>query len=229
MGTIISLAPGLPDELQSTYASWPAGFFDPRFNVDGISDPVVIPPAYGLAGTGLETYTGEGPISYWNNYVAVVEMGGHGSFRDPRLGIDIRVPPGEDEVRDKLAPLRQYQRTLVAPAPPAGSFDPAAAEAGRVVFETVAECAGCHTGAALGGGGRVHDPSATGMDPLYAERGTTGGYRATPLRGLWQHAPYFHDGSARTLTDVIEHYDAYLGLDLSSEQKRVLLEYLRSL
>jgi len=229
VGTIISLTPGLPDELRATYAAWLTGFFDPRFNVDGISDPVVIPPAYGLARAGLETYTAEGPISYWNNYVAVVEMGGHGSFRDPRLGIDIRVPPAEDEVRDKLAPLRKYQRTLEAPAPPQGSFDPEAAEEGRVVFETVGRCADCHTGPALGGGGRVHAPAATGMDPTYAERGTTGGYRATPLRGLWQHAPYFHDGSATTLSDVVEHYDAYLDLGLSVDEKRVLLAYLASL
>lgn len=228
VGTIVSLTPGLPDELRPVYASWPRGFFDPRFNVDGISDPVVIPPAYGLAQAGLETYTAEGPVSYWNNYVAVVEMGGHGSFSDPRLGIDIRVPPDEDEVRDKLGPLRHYQRTLAAPPPPAGSFDPAAAVEGRIVFET-GGCAECHAGPALGGGGRVHDPAATGMDPVYATRGTTGGYRATPLRALWQHAPYFHDGSATTLTDVIDHYDAHLDLGLDPEEKRVLLEYLRSL
>lgn len=229
VGTIISLTPGLPDDLRPIYASWAPGFFDPRFNVDGISDPVVIPPAYGLARAGLETYTGEGPISYWNSYVAVVEMGGHGSFSDPRLGIDIRVPAGEDEVRGKLAPLRQYQRTLAAPPPPAGSFDPTAAREGEVVFRTVGGCADCHTGPALGSGGRVHDPAATGMDPLYASRGTTGGYRATPLRGLWQHAPYFHDGSAATLTDVIEHYDGHLDLGLSDAEKTVLEEYLRSL
>lgn len=229
VGTIISLTPGLPEELRPVYGSWPAGFFDPRFNVDGISDPVVIPPAYGLASVELETYTAEGPISYWNNYVAVVEMGGHGSFRDPRLGIDISVPPGEDEVRDKLGPLGDYQRTLVAPSPLAGSFDVAAAAQGKGVFQTAARCAECHAGPALGGDGRLHAPSATGMDPAYAARGTTGGYRATPLRGLWQHAPYFHDGSAATLTDVVDHYDAHLDLGLSAEQKRVLLEYLKSL
>lgn len=228
VGTIVSMTPGLPDELGPTYASWPPGFFDPRFNVDGISDPVVIPPAYGLARAGLETYTAEGPISYWNNYVAVVEMGGHGSFRDPRLGIDIRVPRREDEVRDKLAPLRAYQRSLDAPPPPPGTFDPEEARRGRVVFVR-SGCARCHSGPALGGGGRVHAPSATGMDPTYAERGTTGGYRATPLRGLWQHPPYFHDGSAETLSDVVEHYDIHFALGLSSDEKRLLLAYLASL
>lgn len=229
VGTIISLTPGLPDDLRPIYESWPAGYFDPRFNVDGISGPVLIPPAYGLAQAGLETYTAEGPISYWNNYVAVVEMGGHGSFRDARLGIDIRVPPQEDEVRSKLPPLRQYQRSLQAPPPPPGSFDPVAAREGEVVFRTVGGCAACHTGPALGGGGRIHAAGATGVDPLYASRGTTGGYRATPLRGLWHRPPFFHDGSAATLAAVIDHYDGHLELGLSAQEKQVLLEYLKSL
>jgi hypothetical protein len=105
VGEIISLAPGLPAELQPIYAQWPRGFYDARFNFDGISDPAVIPPAYGLHGVDLETYTGEGPLSYWNAYVAVTQMHGHGSFKDDRLGIDIRVPPQEDLVKSKLPAL----------------------------------------------------------------------------------------------------------------------------
>jgi len=229
VGTIVSLTPGLPEALRDVYGSWPPGFFDPRFNVDGISDPVVIPPAYGLEGVPLETYTGEGPVSYWNNYVAVMEMHGHGSFSDPRLGIDLRVAAEEDEVADKLLPLFHYQRTLRAPSPPAGSFDPVAAAAGRQLFEGVAQCSACHAGATLSGGEELHAPSATGMDPRYAARGTTGAYRATPLRGLWQHGPYFHDGSAASLAAVVEHYDKVLSLDLTAQQKGVLVEYLKSL
>lgn len=229
VGTIVSLTPGLPDGLRGVYASWAPGFFDPRFNVDGISDPVVIPPAYGLAGVGLETYTGEGPISYWNNYVAVVEMHGHGSFHDPRLGIRIEVPPQEDEVKKKLPALRAYQLTLEAPAPPAGSFDPAAARRGEELFRGAARCAECHAGPRFTDGGNLHAPEETGMDPAYAQRGTTGGYRATPLRGLWQHAPYFHDGSAETLLDVVEHYDQALELGLTAQERADLVEYLKSL
>ncbi|HEX7088483.1 MAG TPA: c-type cytochrome [Longimicrobiales bacterium] len=229
VGTIVSLAPGLPDELRPVYASWPPGTFDPRFNIDGISDPVLIPPAYGLAGVGLETYTGEGPISYWNNYVAVLEMHGRGSFFDPRLGVRVTVPPSEDEVKRKLPALRVYQHTLEAPAPPPGSFDADAAARGAKLFRTAARCADCHAGPRLAGGGNLHAPAETGMDPAYAARGTTGKYRATPLRGLWQHPPYFHDGSAATLADVVEHYDAVLGLGLSAAQKADLIEYLKSL
>lgn len=229
VGTIISLTPGLPPALQPVYASWQPGFYDPRFNIDGINGPVVLPPAYGLHGVGLETYTGEGPVSYWNAYVAVTQMHGQGSFSDPRLGIDIRVPPQDDLVRKKLPALRQYQLSLESPAPPPGSFDAQAAARGKVVFNTVAECASCHAGPLLTDHGNLHDPTETGMDPSYAQRTTTKQYRTTPLRALWQHPPYFHDGSAATLAEVVEHYDDFLGLGLSAEQKADLVEFLKSL
>lgn len=229
VGTIISLTPGLPADLAPVYASWPAGFYDARFNFDGINDPTVIPPAYGLHGVGLETYTGEGPISYWNAYVAVTQMHGAGSFSDPRLGIRIRVPRREDLVSSKLPALRAYQHSLEAPAPPPGSFDAAAAARGRALFEGEAGCADCHAGRRLTDGGRLHDPDETGMDATHAERGTTGQYRTTPLRALWQHAPYFHDGSAETLEEVVEHYEDALDLDLTTAERADLVEYLSSL
>lgn len=229
VGTIVSLAPGLPEQLRSIYGSWPPGFFDPRFNIDGVSDPVVIPPAYGLNGVQLETYTGEGPVSYWNAYVAVLEMHGRGSFSDPELGVSVAVPGGEDRVTPTLEALRQYQLSLEAPAPPSGSFDPAAAARGRVVFSDPARCSVCHEGPRLTDGDELHAPSETGMDPAYASRGTTGRYRTTPLRGLLDHPPYFHDGSAATLVEVVEHYDTTLGLGLTDAQMADLVEYLKSL
>lgn len=120
-GAIIALSPALTSAQKAVYNSWGPGRFDPRFNVDGINGPVVIPPAYGLKGVGFETYTGDGPISYWNNYVAVLEMGGHGNFSDPRLGISITQEP--DLVTSKLPALLAYQLSLAAPPPPPGSFD----------------------------------------------------------------------------------------------------------
>jgi hypothetical protein len=229
VGTIISLTPGLPAHLAPTYASWPRGFYDARFNFDGISDPTVLPPAYGLHGVGLETYTGDGPISYWNQYVAVTQMHGRGSFSDPRIGVDIRVPPQEDEVKKKLPALRQYQLSLETPPPPPGSFDPQAAARGEVVFRQAAGCTKCHAGPQYTDHGNLHDPSETGMDPTHAERSATKQYRTTPLRGLWQHAPYFHDGSAATLADVVEHYNQVRGLGLTPAQKADLIQYLLSL
>src|SRR5215218_7736996 len=141
-GAIIALSPALTSGQKAVYNSWGPGRFDPRFNVDGINGPVLIPPAYGLKGVGFETYTGDGPISYWNNYVAVVEMGGHGSFSDPRLGISITQEP--DLVTPKLPALLQYQLSLATPRPPAGTFDQMAAKRGEALFKGKANCASCH-------------------------------------------------------------------------------------
>jgi hypothetical protein len=211
------------------YNSWGAGRYDPRFNLDGQNTPLVLPPAYGLLGVDKETFTAEGPVSYWNAYVAVTQMHGHGSFSDPRLGINIVQTP--DMVTPKLAALREYQLSLQKPAPPIGSFDVAAAARGRVVFEGVAECASCHTGSLFTdvNTGTLHAPEETGMDPRYAARTSQKAYRTTPLRGLWQHPPYFHDGSAETLDDVVEHYDQVLALGLTEQQKQDLVNYLKSL
>jgi mono/diheme cytochrome c family protein len=174
-----------------------------------------------------ETYTAEGPISYWNAYVAVTQMHGRGDFSDPRLGIAIKQSP--DMVGPKLAALRGYQHSIEAPQPPAGSFDAAAAQRGRAVFDN--GCARCHVGATGtdNNTGTLHAPSETGMDAAYALRTANKQYRTTPLRALWQHPPYFHDGSAATLVNVVDHYDRVLTLRLSAPQKRDLVEYLKSL
>jgi mono/diheme cytochrome c family protein len=201
---------------------------DARFNHDAESHPVLIPPAYGLRDVALETYTGEGPVSYWNAYVAVTQMGGHGSFDDPRLGIHIVQEP--DLVEPELAPLRAYQFSLRKPAAPADIVRSAAAR-GRAVFNGVGRCASCHVPPLYTdiNRGILHDPAETGMSPAYADRTATRKYRTTPLRGLIRHAPYVHDGSAQTLQEVVDHYDATLGLKLSTDQKRDLVEFLKTL
>jgi len=75
----------------------------------------------------------------------------------------------------------------------------------------------------------LHDPAEVGTEPLYAARTATGKYRTTPLRGLFQHAPYFHDGSAPDLLAVVNHYDRLFALNLSESQKADLVEFLKSL
>lgn len=227
-GLIVSLSPFFQDPgAQAVLTSWGPGKFDPRFNVDGINDPVVIPPAYGLAGVALETFTGDGPVSYWNAYVAVTQMHGHGDFTDERIGVS--VDWDEDQVTPLLQPLLEYQLSLTAPSPPPGSFDALGAERGRVVFGD-AGCAGCHSGPLLTDAGqRLHAPQETCMDATLAQRAATGMYRTTPLRALWQHAPYFHDGGAATLEDVVDHYEDCLGLGLTGERRADLVEYLKSL
>ena len=238
VGAILGLSPLLDDP------GWGPGRYDPRHQVfDGRNVvsrhdtmvPVLIPPAFGLKGVGFETYTGDGPISYWNSYVGVSQMGGKGNFSDPRIGLFITQQP--DRVTPKLPALREYQLSLAAPAPPPGSFDAAAASRGERLFNGKADCARCHTpptytDVSSGPDPRaplLHHPDETGVDPQYATRSATGQYRATPLRGAWQHPPYFHDGSAATLAAVVDHYDDVLRLNLSERQKTDLVEFLKSL
>lgn len=227
IGAIIALSPAITPAQKAVYNSWGPGKYDPRYNIDGKNTPIVLPPAYGLAGVRNETFTADGPLSYWNAYVAIVQMHGRGDFSDPRLGIDIRQSP--DLVAPRLAALAAYQHSIPAPPPPAGSFNAAAADRGRVVFAR--SCAGCHVGnsGTDNNAGVLHAPSETGMDGAYAARTANKAYRTTPLRGLWQHPPYFHDGSAATLDAVVEHYNRVRRLNLSGEQKADLVQYLRTL
>jgi mono/diheme cytochrome c family protein len=223
---LAKLRPFTPEQ-KAVLREWPAGTYDPRFNFDGKSTPLVLPPAYGLAAVTNETYTAEGPISYWNNYVAVTQMHGHGNFSDSRLGVNIVQQP--DMVTSKLPALRAYQHSLQAPRGPLPIYERSAAGRGKIVFD--ANCASCHISGNLtdNNNGVLHSPSETGMDSTYAARTTQKRYRTTPLRGLWQHAPYFHDGSAKSLSDVVDHYARVKSLQLSSKQKSDLVKYLKTL
>jgi len=227
VGAIIALSPVLSADKKAVYSSWGPGKYDPRYNQDGKNTPLVIPPAYGLAHVTNDTYTADGSISYWNAYVAVTQMGGQGDFSEPRLRIAVTHSP--DLVGPKLAALRAYQHSLPAPAPPAGSFDVAIAERGRAVFDRT--CASCHVGGSGtdNNSGKLHAPADTGVDGAYAARTANKAYRTTPLRGLWQHPPYFHDGSAATLADVVSHYNRARTLGLNAMQQQDLVEYLKSL
>ena len=224
MGAIVALSPALDDATKAEFNGWGPGKYDPRHHAfDGTnlislnspSLPIVIPPIYGLKGVGFETFTADGPISYWNSYVGVGQMGGQGTFRDPRIGLDIVQSP--DRVTPKLRALLEYQLSLRAPK---GSFNRAAANRGRRLFHNDAGCASCHQPPhftdVLSGPDRtvpfLHDPAEVGMDPAYATRTATGRYRTTPLRGLLQHPPYFHDGSAPDLLAVVNHYDRLFAL-----------------
>ncbi len=248
VGAIVALSPALDEATKAEFRAWGPGKYDPRHHAfDGTniiplnspSLPIVIPPIYDLKGVGYETFTGDGKISYWNAYVGVGQMGGQGNFEDPRIGLVISHTP--DLVTPKLPALLAYQLSLRAPKPAPGTFDADAAERGKDVFRNQARCAACHQGPTLtdvlkdaSRGGRegepfLHHPADVGQDPAYAQRTATGKYRTTPLRGLQQHAPYFHDGSAATLTAVVDHYVRLFGLNLTPGQKADLIEYLKSL
>ena len=216
----------------SVYSSWGPGRYDPRFNIDELNIPVILPPAFGLRHVKREIYTGDDVVSYWNAYVAITQMHGHGQFVDARIGVNKNNPP--DLVSSKLDPLRAYQLSLDAPEPLA-SLDPAAAERGRKVFKDEGRCASCHLGDALTdvNANRLHTAAEVGQNPAYALRSATKLYRTTPLRGLWHPpqltGPYFHDGSAPTLEAVVNHYVQLMGLSLTTQQRADLVVYLKTL
>jgi hypothetical protein len=233
VGAIVALSPAVPASLKAILNSWGPGKYDPRINFDGKNTPLVIPPAFGLRHVARETYTGDGPVSYWNAYVAITQMHGHGTFVDPRIGVSVSNPP--DLVGPKLEALRAYQLSLEAPVPPGGAVDRVAAKRGKDVFMGSGGCVTCHYGDALSdvNDGILHAPAEVGQDPAYALRTATKLYRTTPLRGLWNppqlRGPYFHDGSAATLEQVVDHYVARFNLTLSAQQRADLVAYLKTL
>ena len=223
VGAIIALSPAVDAAEKARLNAWGKGKYDPRHNIDGLDKPVVIPPAYGLAGISKITFTGDGDdIAYWNRYVAVTQMGGLGTFTDPRLPLSV-TNGTEDLISSKLPALQAYQESLAAPPAPAGSFYAAAATRGKLVFEGKGQCAGCHSGPLFTDANlRLHPPTDSVVEPeipSYAARSATKMYRTSPLKGLWQHAPYFHDGSAASLNDVITIYNTKRVLGLTAQEK----------
>ena len=262
IGAIAALAPSVApfaqllgvDEatVRKVFKSWGPGKFDAEllldgkaFQPDGRSAATLIPPAFGLAGVNLHTYTGWGSVTHWNAFVAVLEMQGKGTFYDPRLDDASKFPIAAangfgnvrrepDLVTPKLGALHFYQLAIPAPPPPQGSFDARAAERGKALFaaDGKARCASCHVPPLYTEPGfNLHTPEEIGIDAFQAQRGPEDGYRTTPLRGLWTHTKggFYHDGRFATLRDVVDHYDAFQSLGLSSSEKRDLVEFLKSL
>ncbi len=232
-GAIIALSPALDAPTKAIFNSWGPGKYDPRFNIDKLTKPVVIPPAFGLAGIDRITYTGDGEdIAYWNRYVGVTQMGGLGTFTEPRLNLTV-TNGAVDLVSSRLPALQAYQLSLGAPPAPAGSFESAAATRGKLVSEGQGGCVACHTGPSFTDANvTLHAPGdsmAEPESPSYAARSATRQYPTTPLKGVWQHAPYFHDGSAATREDVARTYNTRRSLGLSEQQIRDLAQYLKSL
>jgi cytochrome c5/mono/diheme cytochrome c family protein len=235
-GAIIALSPALNATMKAVYNSWGKGKYDPRFNQDGKNGPQVIPPAYGLEGMHAITSTGDGDdVSYWNRYVGITQMGGHGTFVEPRTGV--KVTNGtDDQITSKLPALRAYQLSLLPPPPPPGSFDANAAARGKLIFDGAGRCASCHSGAQMTDANeKLHLPSDVvsepepGGTPSYASRSATKRYRTPPLRGLWQHPPYFHNGTAATTEQVVQNYNDKQALGLTAAQISDLAQYLKSL
>lgn len=210
---------------------------------DGTIAANLIPAAFGMQGVNLATYTGWGDMTYWNAFVANLEMHGKGNFSDSRLNNAVQFPIASennfgnvthnpDLITPKLPGLQAYQLSLLAPTPPAGSYDAAGAAAGKVVFQGAGQCATCHISPILTDAGfNLHTAAEIGIDDFEATRSPTGMYRTTPLRGLFARSRggYYHDGRFATLNDVVNHYNSHFNLQLSSQQKSDLVEYLKSI
>ena len=260
VGAIINLAPDLSavadllevDQatVRAVVTAWGPGKFDAQlfldgkaFRPDGKTAATLIPPAFGLAGVNLHTWTGWGSVSHWNAFVANLEMHGQGTFFDPRLNDatqfpvaaragfgDVRSEP--DLISAKLPALHFYQLAIPAPAAPAGSYDAAAAARGKLLFEGSAGCATCHVPPTYTEPGwNMHTAEEIGIDDFQANRSPDRRYRTAPLKGLWTHTTggFYHDGRFATLGDVVDHYNAHFGLLLSGQQKTELVEFLKSL
>jgi len=260
VGAIVSLAPNLKPftdllgvdvaTVKKVLASWGPGRFDAEldkdgkaFRPDGKQAGTLIPPAFGLAGVNLHTWTGFGSVPYWNAYVAGTEMHGAATFVDARLSDKYQYPVSAksgsantrntpDRTTARLAALHFYQLSIPAPKARSGSYDQAAFERGKALFNGTAKCATCHVPPLFTEpGNNLHAPDEIGIDAFQADRSPTHMYRTAPLAGLWTHEKggFYHDGRFAALPDVVNHYDTQFKLNLSDAQKRDLVEYLKGI
>jgi cytochrome c peroxidase len=260
IGAIVASAPDLSVFVKSlqvdeaTVNSWGPGKFDAQLNLDGKAfrpdgkpAATLNPPAFGLAGVNNHTWTGAwGTITYWNAYVANLEMHGKGRFYDPRLDNAEKYPvaarskeghkaDAEDRITAKLPALHFYQLSLPTPKAPPSAFDARAAAVGEKLFAAKARCASCHVPPLFTEPGwNLHKAEDIGIDDFQAKRAPDDRYRTAPLRALWDtkqihKGGFYHDGRFATLNDVVDHYNDHFALDLTQQEKRDLIEYLNSL
>ncbi|MFL5740391.1 MAG: hypothetical protein ACJ75B_09255 [Flavisolibacter sp.] len=261
VGAIISMAPNLDPiakllnadvaTVKKVLASWGPGKFDAELNLDGKAfrpdgkpAATLIPEAFGHAGHNLHTWTGGwGNVTYWNAYVANLELSGQGQFYDPRLMNKDQYPiaakagfgnkrSDSDYVTSKLAALQFYQLCIPPPKPPKGSYNEEAAARGQVLFSGKAKCASCHVPPLFAEPGwSTHKADEICIDDFQSNRSPDKSYVTQGLRGLWAHSKggFYHDGRFPTLLDVVNHYDDCKKLNLSEAEKNDLVEYLKSL
>ena len=261
IGKIAALAPDLSpianllgvsqDDVREVLRGWGPGKFDAELILDGqtvnpntgMSSATLIPPAFGLAGVNLHTWTGWGSVTHWNAFVANLEMHGQGTFFDPRLNDAEKFPIAAangfgnvrntpDLITSKLAALHFYQLAILAPTPPEGSFNREAATRGLGLFLGKAQCATCHVPPLYTEPGwNMHTAAEIGIDDFQAMRSPDERYRTSPLKGLWTHQKggFYHDGRFPTLRAVIDHYNTVKGSGLTDGEKDDLVQYLLSL
>ena len=260
--------------VRSVLNSWGPGKFDAELFLDGkafnpqqVTDGVVtgtnvpgatlIPNAYGLAGFNQHTWTGAwGTVTYWNAFVANLELHGTGRFFDPRLNNAAQFPiaaangfgdlphidPDDDLITKFLPALHFYQLAIPAPNPQAGiDFDADAAERGDALFSGKAGCNNCHVEPLwTEPGWNLHTPAEICIDSFQADRAPDHAYKTMNLAALFvrenglfmkpsNKGRFYHDGRFATLLDVVNHYNTRFSLGLTAQEKLDLVEYLKSL
>ncbi|HTM02270.1 MAG TPA: hypothetical protein VL173_02110 [Vicinamibacterales bacterium] len=273
VGAIVALAPNLQPfssllgtddaTVRTILNSWGPGKFDAELILDGkafnpsqesngvvtgknVPGATLIPPAFGLGGVNLHTWTGWGSVPYWNAFVANLEMHGIGRFWDPRLNNAAQFPiaaahgfadlphidPDDDQITSTLSNLQFYQLALPSPEPPAGSFNEAAAERGDELFSGKAGCNNCHVEPLwTDPGWNLHTPADICIDDFQANRAPDLRYRSSPIGALFTHLKggFYHDGRFPTLASVVDHYNTCMNLNLSAGEKNDVVQYLLSL
>jgi mono/diheme cytochrome c family protein len=244
------------------YQSWGPGNFDPRFLPgnpidDGVNNPSNFPPHWNYIDLAEQEYTVTWPgilqLRPDNHSLGAgpgcgidLVFGINGAFLTPNSVIqnfEIANPippeieaaliqaeidePGTVLQLDDLLNLEAFLQSIVSPAP--GPFDEAKAEVGLALFYDRANCVACH-----------ETEEGTGDEGFFTnivENPPQGllsiGIKTPGLRGLAFTAPYFHDGSAATLADVVERYTSpdipEVPEDLTAEEQEAVVEYLKSL
>ena len=246
--------PGITqNDVKSVLNSWGPGKFDAELILDGkaanptqttdgvikgtpVPGATMIPPAFGLGGVNLHTWTGWGSVPHWNAFVANLEMQGKGRFFDPRLNKAGQFPiaaafgfgdlphidPDDDKITSKLSALQFYQLAIPSPQPPAGSFDKAAADRGDELFSGKAKCNNCHVEPLwTEPGWNMHTPEEICIDAFQASRAPDMQYRTSPIGALFTHfkGGFYHDGRFPTLNAVVDHYNTCMKLQLTTNEK----------
>ena len=133
--------------------------------------------------------------------------------------------------------LVAYMQTLKAPTT---AFDQgrlsAAAQRGESIFVGKGGCVGCHVGPSFTDG-ELHDlrvPQAPGDDDTGAAPSgpLLRAFNTPQLRDVAATAPYMHNGSLKTLRDVVQFYDeqsVIAPLGLTPDEVNDLVAYLESL
>jgi hypothetical protein len=260
VGSIVAASPDLSffsgllgvsdDTVRTVLQGWGRGKFDAFLHLDGKATrpdgapaAVLIPPLFDLQGVGQMTWNGFSGMSAWVPLVINLEMFGQGIFSDRRLSDATQFPIAAangfsrirhtpDLVTDKLPALLTYVEAIPAPRPPRHSYDRAAAERGKALFEGEARCSNCHVPPLYTlPGFNVVPASVIGIDSFQADRSPNHGYRPPPLKGVFtrEKGGFFHDGRFATLADVVAHFNTQFSLALTPEEQSDLVQFLKSL